>query len=129
MAWRVKRPAWFKLWLRNKPMIDAVPDAEVGRAVKAALHYFETGEIKELGQLEMIVFATMKADIDDAFSDYKRDVENGKKGGRPRKSDEEKPPLTVANPPLPTPTQGEGEGEGEGEGDNGGHNRACKHAY
>ena len=110
-----KRPSWFKLWLHHKALIDAVPDEVAGRAVKAALGYFSTGELVPLGEIETVVFASLKSDIDDALADYLRDVENGRKGGRPKMLAEKKPPVKEGNPPLPTVTEGEGEGEREGE--------------
>ena len=117
MAKKSKRPSWFKLWLHHRPLIDAVPDEVAGRAVKAALHYFATGEVMHLGQLETVVFASIKSDIDDAHADYLRDVENGKKGGRPKMTQEDKPPVRGGNPSVPTVTEGEGEGERDGEED------------
>lgn len=114
MAKKSKRPSWFKLWLHHKSLFDALPDAVAGRAIKAALHYFATGETLQLGQLEMVAFSAIKADVDDAHADYQRDVENGKRGGRPRLS-EEKPPVKGGNPPPPMVTEGEREGEREGE--------------
>ena len=117
MAKKSKRPSWFKLWLHHRPLIDAVPDDVAGRAVKAALNYFATGEVVQLGQLETVVFASIKSDIDDAHADYLRDVENGKKGGRPKLTEEEKPPVREGNPPLPTVTERDGDGERDGEED------------
>ena len=95
-AQKSKGPAWFKLWLHHRPVIDAVPDDVAGRALKAALHYFSAGEPLPLGALEAVVFAAMKVDIDEAYADYRQDVENGRKGGRPKKSAKEKPPVTEA---------------------------------
>ena len=115
MAKKSKKPSWFKLWLHHRPLIDAVPDEVAGRALKAALHYFATGEVMHLGQLETVVFASIKSDIDDANADYQRDVENGKKGGRPKLAKEEKPPVKEGNPPMPTVTEGEGDREGDRE--------------
>ena len=115
MAKKSKRPSWFKLWLHHKPLMDAVPDDVAGRAVKAALNYFATGEVTQLGQLEMAVFFAIKSDVDEAYSDYKRDVDNGKKGGRPKMIDEQKPPVKGGNPEQPMVTEGEREGDGEGE--------------
>lgn len=105
MAKKNQRPSWFKLWLHHKPLLDAVPDDVAGKAIKAALNYFATGEVIQLGQLEMVVFASIKSDIDVANADYLRDVENGKKGGRPKMNDEEKPPVREGNLPLPTVTE------------------------
>ena len=114
MGKKSKKPSWFKLWLHHRSLFDAVPDDVAGRAVKAALNYFATGEVVPMGQLESVVFSAIKADIDDAFADYMRDVENGKKGGRPKLTDE-KPPVKVGNPPKPMEREGERDGDGEGE--------------
>ena len=106
-----KRPVWFKLHGQQKPMVDAVSDRVAGRALKAALQYLVTGELPELKPLEAVLFASMKVNIDEACADYLRDVENGKKGGRPRKKKEEKPPVLENNPPKPSGTEEEGEEE------------------
>ena len=117
MAKKNQRPSWFKLWLHHKPLLDAVPDDVAGKAIKAALNYFATGEVVQLGQLETVVFASIKSDIDVANADYLRDVENGKKGGRPKIMNEEKPPVREGNAPLPTVTERDRDGEREGEED------------
>lgn len=113
-----KRAGWFKLWLHHLPLILALPDAVVGRAFKALLLYFSTGEDQELGELESILFATIKPDVDEAIDDYLRRVENGKAGGRPKNLDKQKPWVSSGNllQPMPTEVEGEVEGEGEKEG-------------
>lgn len=103
MARRNPGPSWFKLWLHHRPLIDAVPDDVAGRVLKAALNYLATGRVMPLEQLEMVVFSAIRADIDEARSDYMLNVENGKRGGRPRKDVNEKPLLRGG---LPTLTQG-----------------------
>lgn len=113
MAKKSQGPAWFKLWLHHRPLLDAVPDEVVGRVIKASLHYFATGETVPLGQLEIAIFSAIRADIDEANADYQRDVENGRKGGRPK--GKEKPPVTGPDPPVPTVREGDGEEEREGE--------------
>ncbi len=115
MTKKSQGPAWFKLWLHHRPLIDAVPDDVAGRVLKAALNYLATGRIMPLEQLEMVVFSAIKADIDDAQADYMQDVENGKRGGRPKKNGKEKPPVREGYPPLPTVREGDGEGERDGE--------------
>ena len=124
MAKKAKHPSWFKLWLHHKALIEAVPDEVAGKAIKAALNYFATGEATELGQMEAVVFAAIKPDVDEAHTDYLRDVANGKKGGRPKTTTDEKPPVKEGNPPLPTAPQGERDGDGEREGD--GEGKECK---
>ena len=112
MAKKAQRAIWFKFWLRHRALFDAVPDPVAGRALKAALYYFDTGLVPSLDQLEMVVFSSIRADIDEANSEYQRDVENGRKGGRPSK---EKPPVREGNLPLPRVPQAEVEAEAEAE--------------
>lgn len=112
MAKRAGRPSWFKFFLSIKPLLDAVPDESAGKAIKAALAYFEdrTHEVSSLDPLALALFTTLKPYIDDSYDDFARSVESGKKGGRPRK-----PPLTTPNHGLPPLTEEEEEGEEEEE--------------
>ena len=105
-----KRPSWFKLFLHQKPIIDSVPDDVVGKAVKAAFHYFATKEEMELDVLPMVVYSSFKPYIEESFTDYERDVRNGHKGGRPQK-----PPVTPSKGGLPSPTQAEADADAEKE--------------
>ena len=113
MAKQARQPLWFKMWAHHKPLFDVIEDAAVGRAVKAALHYFATGEIQPLGQLEMAIFVSLQQNIDEATAKYQLDIENGKKGGRPKQTDgiEEKPTVSEKNPGLFLETQEEVEEE------------------
>ena len=108
-----RHAGWFKFWLHHMTLILALPDAVVGRAIKALLCYFSTGEEQELGELESVLFATIKPDVDDAIDDYRRRVENGKSGGRPKNPDKQKPLVSSTNLLQPMQTEGEGEGEVE----------------
>lgn len=114
-----KRPSWFKLFLHQKPIIDSVPDDVVGKAVKAAFHYFATKEEMELDVLSMVVYSSFKPYIEESFTDYERDVRNGHKGGRPQK-----PPVTPGKGGLPSPTQADAEAEEDAEKETG--NKADK---
>ena len=109
MAKREKRASWFKLFLHQKPLMDAVPDATLGKAIKASMQYFDTGEISTLDPLETAVFMCIKQYVDEAFNDYQKDIENGKKGGRPRA----KPTVTPANPDQPGRTQADAEADAD----------------
>lgn len=84
MGNKLKRPTWFKLWLNQKPLIDAVPDESVGKAIKAAYQYFDTGEVLDLDPLSGAVFAVLKSQVDKAIEDYKDSVEFGKAGALER---------------------------------------------
>lgn len=118
-----KRPSWFKLFLHQKPIIDAVPDEVVGRAVKAAFHYFATKEETELDTLTMVVYSSFKPYIEESFTDYERDVRNGQKGGRPLK-----PSVTSGKGGLPPPAQADTDAEADKEADKEAGNKADKPA-
>lgn len=70
MSKKANRPAWFKVFGHLKPLMDSMPDEVVGRAFKAVLQYFETGEIVELQQMEYSIFCTMKPHVDESFDDF-----------------------------------------------------------
>lgn len=80
---------WFKMFLRNKAVFDAVPDEAAGQAIKAALTYAETGEVPPLEPLANVVFCAVRPSIDDSLREFEvireRNRENGRKGGRPKK--------------------------------------------
>lgn len=115
MSRKSQKPSWFKLWLHHKPLIDAVSDDVAGRVVKAAMHYFASGEVCLLGPVEAVVFASIKADIDSAQEEYLRDVQNGRKGGRSKQTDKVEAFGEMGNPPLPGVTQGDGDRDGDGD--------------
>lgn len=116
-----KRPSWFKLFLHQKPIIDSVPDEVVGRAIKAAFHYFATKEELQLDVLPMVVYSSFKPYIEESFTDYERDVRNGHKGGRPQK-----PPVTPGKGGLPSRTQAEAEADAEADAEKEAVNKADK---
>lgn len=66
------RPVWFKLFLSQKAVVDAVPDDTAGKAIKAIFHYFETGEMVELSPLELVVFSSIKPYVDESFKDFEK---------------------------------------------------------
>ena len=116
---KMGRPSWFKLFLHHKSLIDAVPDEVAGRALKAALRYFDTGEVVELDSLAGAVFAALKPHIDEAFEDFRRSVDTGRAGGQKRWSKEgakgDRPPIGPLYHPIGVSTEAEAEAETEGE--------------
>lgn len=112
MAKRAGRPSWFKFFLSIKPLLDAVPDESAGKAIKAALAYFEdrTHEVSGLDPLALALFTSLKPYIDDSYADFARRVENGRAGGRPPK-----PTETNGNHHLPLRTEEEVEEDEEAE--------------
>lgn len=80
MAKKEKRATWFKCFLSSKSVIDAVPDENAGKGLKAAFEYFQSGMIPKLDPLSNVVFCAMRPYIDEAFEDYNNSVEAGKNG-------------------------------------------------
>ena len=79
---------WFKFFGRHHTFFDNMTDEQAGRVIKAAVRYFNTGEIPPLmDQIETITFSVLKEDIDQSIEDYQvicdRNKANGQKGGRP----------------------------------------------
>ena len=89
---------WFKMTLHQKPLIDSVSDEVAGKALKAAMAYFQDRTQTELDPLTMAVYSVMKASADEALAGYAKAVEYGSKGGRPTERE--------GNPPHPTDAQG-----------------------
>ena len=110
-----KRASWFKLFLHQKPMMDAVDDATLGKAIKAAMAYFETGEITDLAPLEQVLFLSLKPYIEESFVDYEKKAEAGKKGGRPKK--QTKPEVISAFEEKANETEADADTEAEAEAD------------
>ena len=75
MAKKENRPAWFKMFRNQKALIDSVPDAAAGKALKAIFQYFECGEVIEMTPLEFAVFSSVKPYVDESYEDF----EDGKK--------------------------------------------------
>lgn len=65
-----KRPSWFRVFLHQKSVVDAVPDETAGKAFKAALKYFEDRTVLDLDPLAAVVFAGLKSAIDESYSDF-----------------------------------------------------------
>lgn len=116
---KMGRPSWFKLFLHHKSLIEAVPDEVAGKAIKAALRYFDTGEVAELDSLAGAVFAALKPHIDEAFDDFRRSVDTGRAGGQKRWSKEgakgDRPPIGPLYHPIGVSTEAEADAEAEGE--------------
>ena len=85
MAKKHKRPTWFKLYLSNRALIDAVDDAAAGRGLKMALRYFDVGKFQtDSNPLAMAVFNALRAAADEAEADYEASVEAGAAGAAVR---------------------------------------------
>ena len=77
------RATWFRIYLGQKAFIDGSDDAVVGQALKAALHYFSTGEIRTLDGVAHALFCSFRESVDETLADFeaksKRNTENVRK--------------------------------------------------
>lgn len=65
--------------------IKDLPRDMAANIILAAAKYGITGEVDELSAIEKAIFVPMRVSIDNAKKRYNEAVENGKKGGRPKK--------------------------------------------
>ena len=103
-----KRATWFKLFVHQRAFMEAASDQAVGAAVKAALRYFDTGEETNLKAGSAMIYAALKGSADEATGDFVRKIENGKKGGRPKK-----PVVSSGNHTQGDQTEAEAEAEAD----------------
>ena len=84
MSKKKERPSWFKMFLHQKALIDAVPDEDAGKALKGSLQYFETGDLPALDGLAAVVFASIKPYIDEAVEDFEKTREKNRSNAMKR---------------------------------------------
>lgn len=102
---------WFRIYLGQKAFIDGSDDAVVGQALKAALHYFSTGEVQTLDGAAHALFCSFRESVDETLADFeaksKRNAENVKKRwGKNLPGDTTR---TTGNDLLPSDTEEEQE--------------------
>ena len=94
--------------------IEELPNKYRAEVYAAVCRYSFYGEVPELSGVAKALFIVMRANIDASEKRYTAAVENGKKGGRPKK-DSEKPeeteenPIETENKPNQNPTETETE--------------------
>ena len=102
---------WFRIYLGQKAFIDGSDDAVVGQALKAALHYFSTGEVQTLDGAAHALFCSFRESVDETLADFeaksKRNAENVKK--RWGKNLPDDTTRTTGNDLLPSDTEEEQE--------------------
>lgn len=106
---------WFRIYLGQKAFIDGSDDAVVGQALKAALHYFSTGEVQTLDGAAHALFCFFRESVDETLADFeaksKRNAENVRK-----RWDKNLPSDTTridGNAPLQSDTDKERDGDGD----------------
>lgn len=104
---------WFRIYLGQKAFIDGSDDAVAGQALKAALHYFSTGEVQTLDGAAHALFCSFRESVDETLADFeaksKRNAENVKK--RWGKNLPDDTTRTTGNDLLPSDTEEEQEGD------------------
>lgn len=101
---------YLKVWTSFKKSLEPLSDAEKGRLFMMMLQYAEDGtEPGEIAGNERYTWPGAQQMIDLMTAENARLTENGKKGGRPPKTNENqtKPSETKENQPEPTKTQKE----------------------
>ena len=84
-------------------IIEPLTDEERGRVFTALLHYGKYGEVLPGMGREALTFAAIRAQIDRENESYTKRVANGKRGGRPKETEENqsKPTITKDNQEKP----------------------------
>lgn len=86
-----EKKEYVKLWMSYKVYFEAYSAAEVGRLVLAMIEYKLSGAEPEFSGSERFIWPAIKRDIDMASAAQEAKAEsnkeNGKKGGRPKKSE------------------------------------------
>ena len=70
VAMKERHPAWFKMFWHQRALIDSLPDAKVGQALKAAYQYFEDGTVPKMTPLAFTLFSSIKPYVDESFADF-----------------------------------------------------------
>lgn len=89
------KPTWFKLWVSHLDVFaeddGTINFEDIGIAVYNALIYLDSHNEENLHKMDKgqkYMFKMLKKDVEQAYKDYEMRVNNGRKGGRPRKKQE-----------------------------------------
>ena len=87
------RPKGLLILFTSFKLLDILPDAEFRHVVNAMRRYVETGSEPEgLEPIEQVAFESQRKALDENVTTYQRAIlahrESGRKGGRPKKTDE-----------------------------------------
>ena len=94
----------FYLYSEYSKKLEMLSNEQLGKLIRAVFDYINNGETTFDDSLVEFAFGFIKADIDKQQIKYNANRENGKKGGRPKKT-EENPTETEENPTKPNETQ------------------------
>ena len=86
-----KPPSWFKLKTERRQLIKELPPESAVNVLLACLDFLEVGSFpKAMRPIEKIAASAFLPDLEEAWATYKKRIENGSGGGRP-KGNKEKP--------------------------------------
>lgn len=112
---------YVKLWLSYKNYFESYSNEEIGRLVLAMIDYRESGALPDFSGSEKFIWPAIRRDIDESVKAQEKQSEanrgNGKKGGRPPKSEESE--QNRKNPfGFEESEKRHGQGQGQGQGNN-----------
>lgn len=85
--------ASFLIYLDYQEQFELLSDEQAGQLIKATIKYEKTGEITELDGMVKMAFSFIKTQLDRDREKYQakceKNRENAKKGGRPKKNQED----------------------------------------
>lgn len=85
--------ASFLIYLDYQEQFELLSDEQAGQLIKAIIKYEKTGEITELDGMVKMAFSFIKTQLDRDREKYQakceKNRENAKKGGRPKKKQED----------------------------------------
>lgn len=88
----------FVLFTKYYEYAELLTDEQAGVLLKAILRYEADMELPEMDAITKITFLSIKSQLDATDRRYEASVENGKKGGRPKKEENKKPKKTQTKP-------------------------------
>ena len=83
----------FLIYLDYEEQFNLLTDEQVGQLMRAIIKYEKTGEMPKLNGMLKMAFSFIKTQLDRDREKYKerckKNKENGKKGGRPKKEEKQ----------------------------------------
>ena len=83
----IGKPSWFAFKLERREVLELLPPEKLAHVLKMCFDFLETRQRPDDGDaLERLAFAAIAPDIEAAWEKYDSSVRNGRKGGRPAKT-------------------------------------------
>lgn len=81
------KPTWFPFKAERREVLELLPPEKLSHVLKMCFDFLETRQRPDDGDaLERLAFAAIAPDIEAAWIKYDASVRNGRKGGRPSKT-------------------------------------------